>query len=181
MVYSNTGQRNHPGMKRTLYILIIFLFIAFVARSQSLDSATLSKAVVEQADSAVSTLIRKDYKSYVKFIYPALVQQAGGATAMAKLLEKTIKEGVESKGARFVSATFGKPSAIVKKGNELQCTLQETILMEIGDRQGESRSTLIAISSDNGKTWKFLDTSGKNLDEMRKSFPNLSSKLIIQN
>ncbi|KFF08823.1 hypothetical protein IX38_05190 [Chryseobacterium luteum] len=40
---------------------------------------------------------------------------------------------------------------------------------------------IIAVSNDNGKLWKFIDTSGKSIESVRKYFPNLSSKLYIPN
>jgi len=42
-----------------------------------------------------------------------------------------------------------------------------------------SEYSLIAISNDGGGHWFFIDTSGKNLETLRQSLPNLSTALIV--
>jgi hypothetical protein len=42
-----------------------------------------------------------------------------------------------------------------------------------------SQSTLIGISNNGGENWYFIDTSGKDIQTMKRSFSNLSEKLII--
>lgn len=38
---------------------------------------------------------------------------------------------------------------------------------------------LIAISTDKGANWTFIDTSGKDISTMEKTFPYLSSQLEL--
>lgn len=45
--------------------------------------------------------------------------------------------------------------------------------------QPVTESTLIAISTDNGKNWYFVDTPGKDIQTMKKALPNLSGELVI--
>src|SRR5258706_1996431 len=161
-------------MRRTFYNLVFISLITLSANGQGLDSVALSKSIIEQADTIANILLRKDYKLYVKFIYPELVKQAGGEIAMAKLISNAMKENIESKGYELTSVKFGSPSSIIKNANELQSTLPQIITLSLRSRQFETKSTLIAISTDNGKNWKFLDTSGRSIAEMRRSFPNLS-------
>jgi hypothetical protein len=42
-----------------------------------------------------------------------------------------------------------------------------------------SNTTMIAISSDHGNNWTFIDASNKSLEELRKALPNISKDLII--
>jgi hypothetical protein len=40
-------------------------------------------------------------------------------------------------------------------------------------------TTLIAISSDGGKNWYFIDTSVYNVNDLKKAMPDLSPDLVI--
>jgi len=97
---------------------------------------------------------------------------------MIEVLENGSKE-MESDGTRFLNVTFGEPSRIIVIKNQLQCTLPRTIEMKVPDGRLVVKSTLIAISTDKGKGWYFVDASGKDIQTLRKTLPNLSEELSI--
>ncbi|MEX0314298.1 MAG: hypothetical protein AB3N18_08985, partial [Allomuricauda sp.] len=68
----------------------------------------------------------------------------------------------------------------LKKGNELQCSLTQIIVMQTPRGKIESEYTLIGISKDNGQNWTFIDTSGKDKETMLKYFPNLHNDIVIK-
>ena len=41
------------------------------------------------------------------------------------------------------------------------------------------KSTIIAISKDQGKTWKFIDPFGMSLNQLRIYLPELSEEIIL--
>lgn len=82
-------------------------------------------------------------------------------------------------GFDFLNATLGNPSEIITINNELQCTLPQNIEMKVPNGRLVSQSTLIAISSNGGENWYFIDTSGKDIQAMKRMFSNLSEKLVI--
>lgn len=67
--------------------------------------------------------------------------------------------------------SFGTPSKIVKSAKELQATIPQHT--EI------NTSTLIAISTDNGNNWTFLDTLNRDITTIRKLLPNLNPSITI--
>ena len=75
---------------------------------------------------------------------------------------------------------FKNPSEYLNKGNELQCSLTQVIVMKTPRGKIESEYTLIGISNDDGKNWTFIDTSGKDKETMLKYFPNLHDDIIIK-
>ncbi len=137
-----------------------------------------SKIIKKQAEIMAKLLLEKDFSSFTKFTYPKIVEMLGGKQKMIDILKRNSKEML-SKGIDFKNVTIDEPSRIFNKGKELQCTIPQTIEMKVPNGRLITKSTLIAISTDNGKNWYFVDTSGKNIQTMKKTLPNLSEELEI--
>lgn len=163
-------------MKQILTILFI-LFCLTTSNSQikTLDHST---KIREEAEMMCQFLLKKDYNSFIKFTYPKLIEMIGGKEKMVEQLSKEFKK-MNKDGFEFLNITLGNPSEIIIINNELQCTLHQNIEMKVPSGRLISHSTLIAISSNGGKNWYFLDTSGKDIQTMKRSFSNLSEKLVI--
>jgi len=166
-------------MKHLGIIILFSLFIgACNGQTKTADSSNYSKTVKEQAETMGQLLLKKDFKSFAKFTYPKIVEMMGGEQKMIEVMEKGSKE-MESEGTSFLNVTIGEPTKIITMENELQCMLQQTIEMKVPNGRLITKSTLIAISTDNGKNWYFVDTSGKDIQAMKEALPNLSGELII--
>lgn len=87
---------------------------------------------------------------------------------------------MEKDGLAFVNIKFKDLSKFIKKGTETQFTITQELLMKTPKGNILANYTMIGISNDNGKNWKFIDTSGKSKDVMRKYFPNLSPDIVIK-
>ncbi|MBS1747380.1 MAG: hypothetical protein JST21_14525 [Bacteroidetes bacterium] len=125
-----------------------------------------------------TAFLASDYTTFAKYTYPKIVEMMGGANNMAEVLTKTTAN-MKAQGMSFSNITFGEPSAIIKSGNELQCTIPQHIELKLTQGRLVNTSTLIAISTDNGKNWTFVDTSNKDMATLRKALPNLSSAISI--
>ncbi len=91
----------------------------------------------------------------------------GGEQKMKEVLDTTLRE-MESQGVVLLKITFGEPSSAIIMGNELQCTLPEALEMQVQGGKLIDISTMIAISTDAGKNWYFIDISGKDIQTMKK-------------
>jgi hypothetical protein len=137
-----------------------------------------AKAIIEQGNKMAELFVKKDYQPYIKFCYPKLVVSLGGEQKMISTLKKLISK-MESDGTSFLSLSLGEPLLPIAVGNEIQCVVPDTLIMKIPNGKIQALYAMIAISYDKGKRWYFIDTSGKNIEDMRKSYPNLSPKLFI--
>jgi PBP1b-binding outer membrane lipoprotein LpoB len=146
--------------------------------TQTTEATDHSKTVRVAAEEMGKFLMAKDYKSFARFTYPKVAEMMGGKDKMVEILENTMGE-MEATGISFINVAIGEPSKCITAGNELQCTIPQTIEMKMPDGKMTTTSTLIAVSSDNGKTWCFIDTSGKDIKAMRALLPNLSENLVI--
>jgi hypothetical protein len=63
--------------------------------------------------------------------------------------------------------------------NELQATITQELEMTVSNGKLVTVSKLITISSLKIKKWHFIDTSNKNISELRKALPNLCIDLRI--
>jgi hypothetical protein len=158
----------------TMLFLLVFLTLCN-GQTKNFD---YSKTIKEQAEMMGQLLLKKDFISFCKYTYPKIIDMMGGKQKMVKVLDKKSKEML-SEGAIFRNVTFGEPSKIITIGNELQCTVPQTIEIKVPNGKLKANSTLIAISIDNGKNWYFVDTSGKDIQTMKKRLPNLSGELVI--
>ncbi|HYV93672.1 MAG TPA: hypothetical protein VE978_17995, partial [Chitinophagales bacterium] len=163
----------------TLMIASVSFFLGSCnGQAKPPDSSNYFIQIKEQAEAMAQLLLKKDFKSFAKFTHPKIVEMMGGEQKMIEGMEKDLKE-MESQGTGFLNVTIGEPSKVIVVNNELQSTVPQTIEMKVPNGRLVAKSTLIAISTDNGKTWYFIDTSGKDIQAMKKIFPNLSEELVI--
>lgn len=160
--------------------IIFFSLIVGVCKSQTKtpDSSIYSETIRQQALTMGELLLKKDFKAFTKFVYPKLTEMMGGELKMAEILEKGSSE-MESKGITMLTFNVGQPSKYVSSANELQCTLPQTIEIKVPQGRLVTKATLIAISIDDGKNWYFVDTSGKDIETVKRMLPNLSGDLVI--
>ncbi len=165
-------------MKRlSIIILLSFLLGACDDQTKSIELSDNTEVKL-QAESMAQLLLKSDFKSFSKFTHPKVIEMMGGEEKMIETLESGTK-AMAAEGTGFLSISIGEPSKIISINNELQCTLSQTIEMKVPNGKLTAKSTLIAISTNNGKSWYFIDTSGKNIETMQKLLPNLSSDLVI--
>ncbi|RXK83244.1 hypothetical protein [Filimonas effusa] len=154
----------------------IFLLVLFTASfGQVKDAAANLK---QQAANMGKALISGDLKTFVLYTYPSIVKSMGGAPKMIEVVKKGIDE-MKEKGINFEKVTFGEPAQMVMYGKEWQTTIAQHIEIKMPEGILQNTSTLIAISSDNGVNWTFVDASGKDITSLRKILPNLNPAIKI--
>lgn len=120
----------------------------------------------------------KNYPEYIKYVHPKIVAMMGGKQKMVTVLKKTMKD-MEEKGISFIEMNCGEPSPVISTKATLQCVVPQHIQLKTEGGKLLTTGYLIAISSNNGKTWHFIDSSSKTLEELKETFPDLSSQIVI--
>jgi len=167
-------------MNRYKLLLTALLFSTGIAYSQTnaIDTAVAAANLKKSADNMAKLFIEKDYTHYVKYINPKIVANTGGNDKMIVVLKQSMDD-MKSKGVTIKNLSIGSLSPIVVAKSGLQSVVQELLTLKMNEGRVEATSYLIALSTDKGKTWTFIDTSGKPLAEMQKMFPLLSNELVI--
>ena len=158
----------------------IFIVLTTLSCSSHLSKSNskFDDKIISSAKQMAENLRVGNYGNFIDAIYPGFVQSVGGRSKMLQEIKAGF-QNLENRGIKIDSVAFSKPNEIISHGKELQTTLLETLLLSTPKGLMISKSTLIAISSDSGLSWNFIDTSGREIKKMKKTFPNLSNKLII--
>lgn len=166
-------------MTKKILPLIVFLFLIHLSYAQSaIDQQALAEVVIRDASEMASLLNKADFKGFLKYIHPVRINAAGGEAKMIMLLNNQ-NARLKSKGVVINSTVFDQPSEIVKCKNELQCTISQHTELKPAKGRIVTHTTLLAISNDNGKSWKFVDANNMEITIVRKLFPDLSPTIIL--
>lgn len=159
------------------YILAAFLLFGWFAGVRAQENAMAVK-VKEQAMKMHLAMVAGDFKTYVHFVHPAVVRQAGGEEAMEKGVAGATAS-MKERGMSFGKYSLGEVSKIWKGGPEFQCTVFNELEIKVSGMTIVSKSTLVAISGDGGKNWTFVDNTGRSMASVRRLLPNLNPAIVF--
>jgi hypothetical protein len=162
---------------KQITILIFFSLSLTLSKGQTIP-VDYANTIKEQANIMGQLLIKKDFNAFINYTYPKVIEMVGGKKKLLKILEKDSKKML-AEGTTILNVTIGEPSKIISIGKELQCIVPQAVEIKVPNGRLISESSLIAISSDNGQHWYFIDASGSDIKTMKRKFPNLSGALVI--
>lgn len=154
------------------------LFFQSAFGQAPMDSASIAIQVKQQATDMAGHLVSKDYTKFVEYLFPKTIADGGGKAAVIKMISDAMAE-TEEQGYILQKAEIGEPSTFITALTELQCTIPEILTMKVPGGTVVTTSSLIAVSKDGGNNWKFLEASKSSLEQIRKYYPNISSKLKL--
>jgi hypothetical protein len=154
------------------YISIIFLLILF--------SCNIQKIVNKQARKLADAMQNKNYAVSAKYTHPYIVKMLGGREKYIEIL-KTGHQEMNKIGYRYESIELGEPSDIVKAGSELHCIIPEIITMRFSEGIVVSKSALLGVSKNKGKSWTFIETAMLPEEKIKNILPNFNPSLKIPN
>lgn len=137
--------------------------------SSAVQSYPNLTAQTKQLEDAFS---RKDYARVIDLTYPKMVEYAGGRE---KMLAETTSEiqSMEAEGVHILSSTYASPSQFVRDATGIYAVIPVVSKVKATDGVFQTEGTLIAVSTDGGQNWTFVDASGKDHAELKKVLPNL--------
>jgi hypothetical protein len=164
-------------MKLLLTLFSSFFLSATIAQTVQSDTVVLN-AIEQQGNTMGKLLLSKDYKTFIKYTHPVIMDMAGGEENMIEII-KAGMEQVENQNISISFCSVERPVSYISFKNELQCTVVQRMEMKFPEGRVLSKSFLVAVSDDKGKNWKFIDPNGRDLKELQKILPDLSDTLII--
>ena len=156
-------------------VFLVCLVSTYAAASFAQNQNTIIKT---QAMDMANALIKKDFPAFIKYMHPNIIKLAGGKEKALQRMD-TVNAMAAQFGATIKKIVIGNPDKIINYKNQLQVTLPETSELSSGFGNVSLETTLIAISSDAGKNWYFIDTSVYNMKDVKKAMPDLSPELVI--
>lgn len=159
------------ALKKIKYIL---LFIALPYAAFAQDTTALKK----QATRFANATFNSDHKLVIDLTYPKLVELSGGRDSMQKLIVERIAS-LKKQGVMSFEGSVGSPGPYIKAGSQIHCLIPEILYLNVFNGRFVTRSYLLAISDNKGKSWTFMDVGKMPADVLHKLLPNYNDDLVI--
>jgi len=155
--------------KMLLFLLPLFACIT--------SNAQHSEVVRKTAEAMLRLSAQKEYAGYVSYFYPTEIKERGGKEKFINQIIINEKYNAALPPLK-IEERLGKVSKIYKAGKELHCTIEWIIKYHFTHKTALSMSHFLAISGDQGKTWKFIMTSGKTPGQVWSMVPKYNKELV---
>lgn len=158
-------------------LLLIPLLITAGALARAGEPAP-ERAVAEQARAACETLVSGDLEKFVGWTHPKLVQAMGGRERLVAAL-KTGQRDMARQGIQLVSAQIRSKVELARTSKDWFAIVPYDLEMTVPAGRVLVRTWLLGISSDQAKTWTFVDGGTLNAASVKRLFPNFPDQLTL--
>jgi hypothetical protein len=152
-------------MKKTLLSLLFLLSFIYGFGQHAANVKKTAMGMLKASE-------QKDYNAYVSYFYPAEAKFRGGKEKWIQQM-KTNDRDSKLYGISRGKQALGAISKIYKAGKELHCTIESNTRY----KSYVNRSHFLAISGDQGRTWKFIMTGGKTPSDVWAMVPKFNGDL----
>ena len=135
----------------TCYLIVVVLFAT--AQDQTAK-------IKNTANKYVTAFLKNDAPTTVDLMYRKYVTMHGGRDSLIRSIENDNKKnGAQS--FKLKDINIGQPWKAVKFGDTLYSVVPEQIIFQAGTALFSLKSSLLAVSFDDGKNWEFAPTADK--------------------
>jgi len=157
-------------------VLSIFILAACKSgpqrQTQAAPSGENYPNLTARASELSEALEHKDYAKVVDMTYPKVIEYAGGREKLLTAMTTELKT-MEAEGVQIISSKSSAPSQFLHDAGGIYAVVPITSKFKAKDGMFQVEGSLIAISTDGGKNWTFIDATGKDQVELKKILPNL--------
>jgi hypothetical protein len=167
------------SLSRRLFASLLFvsLFaVATVAQEQLGEEA--AKRLQSQAEESGRAFLEGNYERLADYTYPKLVELIGGREKMIEVVRKGV-EGMKAGGFVPLSSAPSAPSQVLRAGRRTFAIVPLKFKMRAPSQVLVSDSFMIAISEDEGKSWKFLSGASVDEEKLKVILPDAAGKLKL--
>ena len=157
-----------------LLVFSIWVGAQEVTRAKT-NQATTIKAEAEKSSRA---FMSGDYNRVLDLTYPRIVEMAGGKAKLLAEVEKEMKS-IRDQGFKLVSHTVGEPEPSVRAGTKLLAVVPTALKLESAVAFFTQRSFWLAVSTDKGKSWTFIDGSALDKKTLGLVFPEAIGRIKL--
>jgi len=157
---------------------LVLSLLSLCLLSPSLLADGTTDLIKKQAQLSMDAFKAGDFGSLADSTSPRVIAMMGGKDKMVSSV-KTLMEGVEAKGFKVETLELGEPGEIKKVGTFSLCLIPKKMIMKIPRGHLTSDSHLLAISEDDGKTFKFIDIASVEQTQFDTIFPELKGQFTL--
>ena len=161
---------------------LLFSSLLCLAFASTLYAQDYSEMIQTAANTTMQATVQGDYETIAAYTYPALLEmldEAGGPDKTAVEFLKETMERMKGNGASIDSGTVGKPTPHVVAGDQLHAIVPTQLFMTMNNMQVNIESFMIAVSSDAGATWTFVNGSSNTEMLLPMLFPEWNDELEL--
>jgi hypothetical protein len=137
----------------------VLVLLALSAPVMAADKQAELKEIHKKAQECANALLKADYDTFVGLIHPKIVALAGGKEKMAEVIKGSVEE-MKKSNVSITAFSVEPPTETVEAGTDRVAIVPTSISLKLPDKKIKQRSYLLAVSSDAGKTWTFVDGAG---------------------
>lgn len=139
------------------------------------SKSVVKKLAKEMADATTSG----NYAKVIDYTHPAVLKEAAGRKEAVERIE-TVYRQIKDAGYSVTKYEVGDPGDFHTQGDNTFVVVPTSMEMKSPVGRIIARSYLLGISSNRGKSWKFLDGSGLQDEESReKMLPKMPATLTL--
>jgi len=159
-------------MKSILSIVFMTLL------SLSVNAQSQVELLLQDAKKFNKAFLEADFETYIDMTIPSVIEVAGGRDIMLTNAKESYEMTTKS-GLKYESVEPLKPSKFMFAGRDLQSILPQTILTKIGETMISQKVYFLASSSDEGKTWTFLNLEPYDTASIKTFVPEYTGDIEI--
>jgi hypothetical protein len=164
---------------RGLVLVLLLSFTAHALADESRKAKDIdAEAIRHQADLMGKAMLTEDFKTLTDFTFPKLVEILGGPDRMIERL-KAGMEQMKKSGYAFKSYDVQVPKQIVDSGSDIIAIVPQIIVMTVPTGTLTQKGYLIAVSSDQGGHWTFLDSAAVDDEKLKVLLPKFPPELKL--
>lgn len=132
----------------------------------------------QQADEMGEAFLSRNHEKFTDYMHPELIRRAGGREKFLEIMNSASKM-IDSEKIEVSKYQVESPTQILEHENSLYAVLPTTLTMKMPEIKEPitDRGALLAVSSDEGKNWKFVRIESKS--KLKTVFPDVVDKLNL--
>lgn len=157
------------------FIGLILAVLVASACSSGLSETEQKANVSSAAKNCVQAQFDHEAEKWINCIHPKILEsQPGGKEKMLKDVKELY--AMTGKKIPYDSMSFDQPKEVKTLGKYKAAVVPYQIqAKDFEDKPKTSKDFLIGVSEDEGKTWKFANSSPESIAELEKTVPGVKS------
>jgi hypothetical protein len=161
------------------FLPVFFLAALFAPLASAADNPQATpEAIQKTAQACADALLKGDYPAFVQFTHPKIIEMAGGRDKMIALI-KSGMDALKGEGITINAYKIEPPAQTIPAGDDLTAIVPTVLQMSSPTQKITQKSYLLAVSSDNGKHWTFVDGAGIDDNMIKSIIPNPPKELKL--
>lgn len=178
-VIESAVSKNYLRIAVISLILILVLGFSFYSyNNRPLDENTVRSNITSNLDAMSLALLDGEYEQFVAYNHPVMVLATGGKVKMEQAIKESIV-ALNRNGLIIKDINLKTVNTIKQDGKKVQAILTQEVIFDMEGAEKSDSQQMLAVSSNNGKSFKFINISGKKKEEITKYFPGVLKDIIF--